>query len=148
MWIHRIFKYQEILFFDSFQQFKNVKAILGSGLLQKQVAGHICRLWWLIGKESTCNAEAVGSIPGLGWSPGKGNGNPRWSSCLQNPMDRGAWWAIVHGVTKSWTWLSTHSVKLWYHHENVMFDIQYQSELHNLKTEEPKEGRGNWKIIW
>ena len=35
-------------------------------------------------------------------SPGEGNGNPLQCSCLENPMDRGAWWAIVHGVTKSW----------------------------------------------
>ena len=45
----------------------------------------------------------VGSVPGLERSPGEGNGNPFQYSCLGNPMDRGAWWAIVHGVTKSWT---------------------------------------------
>ena len=45
----------------------------------------------------------VGSIPGLGRSPGAGNGNPLQYSCLENPMDRGAWQAIVHGVAKSWT---------------------------------------------
>ena len=42
-----------------------------------------------------------GSIPGSGRSPGKGNGNPLQYSCLGNPMDRGAWWATVHGVSKS-----------------------------------------------
>ena len=47
-----------------------------------------------------------GSIPGSGRSPGGGNGNPLQHSCLENPMDRGAWWATVHGVAKSWTWLS------------------------------------------
>ena len=55
----------------------------------------------------------VGSIPGSGRSPGKGNGNPLQYSCLENPMDRGAWWATVHGVAKSWTrlkQLSTHAV--------------------------------------
>ena len=51
----------------------------------------------------------VGSIPGSGRSPGEGNGNPLQYSCLENSMDRGAWWATVHGVTKSWTWLSTDS---------------------------------------
>ena len=59
---------------------------------------------WLSGKESTCNAGAaggVGSIPGSGRSPGGGNGNPLQYSCQDNPMDRGAWWATVHGVTKS-----------------------------------------------
>ena len=45
----------------------------------------------------------VGLIPGLGRSPEGGHGNPLQGSCLGNPMDRGAWWAIVHGVTKSWT---------------------------------------------
>ena len=42
----------------------------------------------------------VGSIPGLGRSPGEGNGNPLQYSCLGNPMDRGLWWAAVHGVAK------------------------------------------------
>ena len=45
-------------------------------------------------------------IPGSGRSPGEGNGNPLQFYCLENPMDRGAWWAIVHGATKSQTWLS------------------------------------------
>ena len=57
-------------------------------------------------KASACNAGDLSSIPGLGRSPGEGNGNPLQCSCLENPMDRGAWWAIVHGVAKSWTWLS------------------------------------------
>ena len=52
------------------------------------------------GKESTCNAGDPGLIPGLGRSPEEGNGNPLWDSCLGNPMDRGTWRAIVHGVTK------------------------------------------------
>ena len=54
-------------------------------------------------KESTCNAGDLGSIPGSGQSPGEGNGNPLQYSCLENCMDRGAWWATVHGVTKSQT---------------------------------------------
>ena len=45
----------------------------------------------------------VGSIPGLGRSSGEGNGNSHQYSCLKNPMERGAWWATVHGVTQSWT---------------------------------------------
>ena len=55
------------------------------------------------GKESACNVGDLGSIPDLGGSPGGGKGNPLQYSCLGNPMDRGAWWATVHGVTKSWT---------------------------------------------
>jgi len=47
--------------------------------------------------------RSLGSIPGLGISPGEGNGNPLQYSCLENPVDRGAWWATVHGVAKSWT---------------------------------------------
>ena len=58
------------------------------------------------GKESACNVGDLGSIPGSGRSPGEGKGNPLWYSCLENPMDRGAWWAIVHGVAKSQTRLS------------------------------------------
>ena len=48
----------------------------------------------------------VGSIPGSGRFPGEGNGNPLQYSCLGNPMDRGAWQATVHGISKSWTRLS------------------------------------------
>ena len=52
------------------------------------------------GKESSCNAGDLGLIPGLGRSPGEGNGNPLQYSCLENLMDRGAWWATVHGVAR------------------------------------------------
>ena len=52
-------------------------------------------------KESACNVGDVGSILGFGGSPGGGRGDPLQSSCLMNHMDRGAWWAAVHGVTKS-----------------------------------------------
>ena len=58
------------------------------------------------GKESTCNAGDLGSIPGSGRSPGEGNVNPLQYSGLENPMDRGAWLAIVYGVEKSQTQLS------------------------------------------
>ena len=53
-----------------------------------------------VGKESTCNAGNLGSIPGSGRSPGEGNGNPLQYSCLENPMDRGAWQATVPGVAR------------------------------------------------
>ena len=58
------------------------------------------------GKESACNTGDPGSAPGLGRSPGEGNGNPLQYSCLENPMDRGAWRPTVYGVTKSRTRLS------------------------------------------
>ena len=57
-------------------------------------------------KNPSANAGDVrdmGSIPGSGRSPGGGNGNPLQYSCLENPMNRGAWWATVHGITKSRT---------------------------------------------
>ena len=55
------------------------------------------------GKASSYNAGEPGSIPGLGRSPGEGNGNPLQYSCLENSMDRGTWRAAVHGVEKSRT---------------------------------------------
>ena len=55
---------------------------------------------------NTGDARDAGSIPGSGRSPGGGHGNPLQYSCLENPMDRGAWWATVHGVGKSRTRLS------------------------------------------
>ena len=58
------------------------------------------------GKISAHNAGDLGSIPGSGGSPGGGNGNPLQCSCLENPMDRGARWATVHGAAKSQTQLS------------------------------------------
>ena len=58
------------------------------------------------GKESAGNAGDPGLIPGWKRSPGEGNSYPLQYSCLENPMDRGAWWATVHGVTESWTQLS------------------------------------------
>ena len=61
---------------------------------------------WLCGKESACNEAGLGSIPGSGRTPGEGHGNPLQHSCLENPMDRGAWWFSVQRVTKSRTRLS------------------------------------------
>ena len=88
---------------------------------------HCCMYWWwrlcseeyhsvvwrfhclfidgLSGKESTCNTGDAGLSPGSIRSPGGGNDNPLQYSCLRNPMDRGAWWAAVHGVAKSQTQL-------------------------------------------
>ena len=63
-------------------------------------------------KESSCHCRDprdMGSISGSGGSPGEGNGNPLQCSCLENSMDRGAWWATVHGVAKSQTQLSMHT---------------------------------------
>ena len=68
--------------------------------------------WWLSGKQSACNegdTRDTGLIPRPGRSPGVENVKSFNYSCLGNPMDRGAWWAAVHGVTKSWTQLTNTS---------------------------------------
>ena len=75
-------------------------------LLRKDL---LCIMGFLGGSEVkayACNAGDVCSIPGSGRSPGEGNGHPLQYSCLENPMDGGAWQATVHGVVKSRTWLS------------------------------------------
>ena len=64
-----------------------------------------------VGKESACNEGDLGSIPGSGRSPGGGHGNPLQYSCLENPMDRGAWRATVHRVTKRQAQLSDSAYK-------------------------------------
>ena len=66
------------------------------------------------GKASVYNAGDPGSIPGSGRSSGEGNGNPLQYYCLENPMDRGAWYATVHGVPKGWTRLSDFTYLLMY----------------------------------
>ena len=67
------------------------------------------------GKASAYNAGDSGSIPVLGRSSGEGNGNPLQYSCLDNPMDGGAWWAAVHGVAKNWTQLSDFTFTFHFH---------------------------------
>ena len=79
------------------------------------------------GKEPACNSgdvKDVGSIPASGRSPGEGNGNPPQHSCLENPMDRGAWRAIVRGVTKGQTGLSKPQQTTRLEHEWTMFEAQ------------------------
>ena len=65
-------------------------------------------------KQLPAMRETRGLIPGLGRSPGEGNGNPLQYSCLENPMEGGAWWATVHGVARSRTRLSQTSTVLKY----------------------------------
>ena len=89
--------------------------------------------WWIMvvglpqglsSKEFACSAEAagdMGSIPGWGRYPGEGHGSPLQYSCLENPMDRGAWWATVHRVTKSLTWLKQLSKKQEHGHSDVIW---------------------------
>ena len=85
------------------------------------------------GKESACNSRDPGSIPGSGRSPGGGHGNPLQYSCLENPMDRGVWWATVHRVTHSQTRLkrlSTHSRLHSLHKQNnEVWTLQLSKQL-------------------
>ena len=62
--------------------------------------------WWLSGKEPACNAGDLDLILRSGRFPGEGNGKALQYSCLENPIDRGAWWAAVHGVAQNQTRLS------------------------------------------
>ena len=87
------------------------------------------------GKASACNAGDLGSIPGLGRSPGEGNGNPLQYSCLENSMDGGAWWATVHGVTKSRTRLSDFTF--------TFFHEDWTEECHH-EGHELERGFGPW----
>ena len=78
----------------------------GKGWLSVLWRFHLSKCVWGFPGGSVENAGDVDLIPGVRRSPGGENGNPCQFSCLENPMDRRAWQAIVHGVAKSWTWLS------------------------------------------
>ena len=83
------------------------------------------------GTESACNMGDPDSIPGLGRSPGEGNGNPLQYSCLENPMDRRAWWATVHGVAEGQTQLSDEHKHTHTHTRNSKIlkeDLQAETE--------------------
>ena len=75
------------------------------------------------GKESACNVGDLGSIPQSGRYPGEGNGYPLQYSCLESPMDRGAWWATVYGVSKSQIWLSN-----WHFHSHFQPPVSLPAE--------------------
>ena len=78
--------------------------ILWSEVRQRQISSDTVYMGFpcsSVSKESASSAGDRGSIPGLGRSPGEGNGDPLQYPCLENLMDRGAWWAAVHGVAKS-----------------------------------------------
>ena len=94
---------------DSWTHLPRVKLgmMSASSVVEQLVLGNLStdntHLWDSDSTESTCSAGDLGSILGSGRSHGKGNGNPLWYSCLEKSMDRGAWWATVHRVTKSRT---------------------------------------------
>ena len=85
------------------------------------------------GKASVCSVGDPGSIPGMGRSPGKGNGYPLQYSCLENFMDRGAWWPTVHGVPKSWTWLTSCPTL----HTSVIRKPEFGSKIYHLIIHDP-----------
>ena len=87
------------------------------------------------GKESACSGGDVGSIPGSGRCPREGHGNPLQYSCLENPMDWWAWWATVHGFTKSWVQLSD------FHFTSVVFTKDQISMRLTLSILMNKPGR-------
>ena len=78
------------------ETFEDMFIILITGMVLSSPGGSVVKK-----KNLHTNAGYSGYIPGWGRSPGKGNGNPLQYSCLENSMDRGAWWATVHGVAKS-----------------------------------------------
>ena len=83
--------------------------------------------WWLTGQESSCQNRRHGRHgfnPLVGRSPRVGNGNPFQYSCLENSMDREAWWNTIHGVAKTPTQLSKHEHSLWKIHPNWVTDFQ------------------------
>ena len=101
---------------------------------------------WLGGKEFAFNAGDVDSIPGLGRSLGEGNGNPLEYSCLENPMDGGAWWATVHGVAKSRTRLSDLTYEQIYakKFDNLEKNRQLSRNIQSTKTE---SRRNTWASL-
>ena len=92
----------------------------------------------------------MGSIPGLGRSPGRGHGNPLQYSCLENAMDRGAWWPTVHRVTKSWTrlkWLSMHTSPAFSNGGQVSKNWIIVGHINNFISNEENEKRDFCKIF-
>ena len=96
-------------------------------------------------KASAYNAGDPGSIPGMGRSPGEGNGNPLHYSCLENPMDGGAWWAAVHGVAKSRTRLR--SFNFTFHFSLSCIGEGNGSPLQCSCLENPRDGGAWWAAV-
>ena len=74
----------------------------------------------------------VGLIPGLGRSPGGGHGNPLQYSCLENPMDRGAWWATVHGAAKSRTQVQRFSMHAYMPQRRALWDTPWALDTRSV----------------
>ena len=99
----------------------------------------------LDGKESVYNAGVLGLVPGSRRSPGEGNGNPFQYSCLENSMDRGAWWATVHGVTKSQTRLSDGACKYQY---VCYFCLMNSASTRGVEVSVRHPGEDIWAWAW
>ena len=103
---------------------------------------------WLSCKESTCNVGDLGLIPGLRRSSGEGKGYPLQYSFLENPRDRGAWWAAIYGVTQSQTWLKWLSSSSGsYCSKLVLHDLKISS-LEQAKSREYKPSLVPSQEIW
>ena len=104
---------------------------------QPEEMNNLCALagacWVLSDEESTGDTC---SLPGSGRAPGGGHGNPLQNSCLENPMDRGARWATVHDVTKSWTWLKRLSkhARSTLHGSSLFFRVEFVIQNGNYST--------------
>ena len=101
-----------------------------------------------MGKEPACNvgdAKDVGSILGLGRSPGGGHGNLLQYSCLGNPLDRGAWWATVHKVTKNWTRLKIPSMHACILSGTIFHSLGKEENSHSLENNAELRGHCNFK---
>ena len=102
-------------------------------------------------KASAYNAGDLGSIPGMGRSPGEGNGNPLQYLYLENVMDSGAWQATVHTVAKSWAWLRTHSCTLcvrWRQFTCLDPTFTYLIPILHLSQHEHNFGKIYWNCVW
>ena len=101
-----------------------------------------------VGKESACNAGDQGLIPGSGRSPREGNGNPLQYSCLENPVDRGAWWATVHGVTQTWTRLKHLSMHACIGEGNSNpLQYSWRSQWHPTPVLLPQKSHGRRSLV-
>ena len=93
-----------------------------------------------VGKKICLQCRSLGSIPWLGISPAEGNGNPLLYSCLENPLDRGAWWTTVHRATKSRTWLKRLST----HITLFMVQLPHENTARNLQSATKKTLTTAW----
>ena len=105
---------------------------------------------WLNSKESACNvgaAEDAGSLPELGWPPGGGHSNPLQYSCLENPMDRGAWRAIVQRVTQSLTQLKRFIMHSTYINTYIYIYIYIEREREREREKSPAPESQVWGLV-